>query len=193
MENLYVIADKGARTRSSAAVRPEEKEESGSAADSTWTPMVPHSAANRNDTGAEWRAGEFFKCLSSNAVSEFESLATPFCCPGDTVLITKDHEPSSILFLLQGRVKLTMNCINGKRLTLGTAGPGEILGLTAAVTGCPYEITAVAQVPCRMTSLPRQSFLDFLLCYPAAWHNSARLLGVEYKRGCEQLRLFGQA
>jgi CRP/FNR family transcriptional regulator len=122
---------------------------------------------------------------------EFESLAAPFSCDAAKVLITEEQQPRSILFLLEGRVKLTMNSREGKRLMLGIAMPGEILGLAAVITGRPYELTAEAQFPCTITALPRQIFLDFLLRYPVAWQNSARLLGVEYKRGCEQLRLLG--
>jgi CRP/FNR family cyclic AMP-dependent transcriptional regulator len=95
------------------------------------------------------------------------------------------------LFLLEGRVKLTMN--SSKRLTLGIAVPGDVLGLAAVVTGFHYEITAVAQFPCRIRALPRKSFLDLLLRYPVACQDSARLLSMEYKRACEQLRILGLA
>ena len=84
-----------------------------------------------------------------------------------------------------------MNSSGGKRLTLGIAVPGDVLGLAAVVTGCPYEITAVAQFPCRIRALPQKSFLDLLLRYPVAWENSARLLAVEFKQGCDQLRILG--
>lgn len=72
---------------------------------------------------------------------------------------------------------------------LGIARPGDILGLAAAVAGCSYESTAVAQFPCRVAALQRHIFIDFLMRYPVACQNSARLLSVEYKRGCDQLRI----
>ena len=144
-----------------------------------------------NDVSEEWRVGEFYRTLSLEAMIEFESLASPFSCEGAAVLLTEDEEPFQILFLLEGRVKLTMNSREGKRLTLGIAGAGETLGLAAVISGCPYEITAVAQYPCRIAALPRPIFLDFLLRYPVACQNSARLLCVEYKRSCEQLRTLG--
>jgi CRP/FNR family transcriptional regulator len=126
-------------------------------------------------------------------MSELESLAAPFCCDAARVLFAEEQPPSSILFLLEGRVKLTMNSSEGKRLTLGFALPGDVLGLAAVVTGSPYEITAVAQFPCRLRALPRNRFLDLLLRNPVAWQNVARLLSLEYKRGCNQLRIFGLA
>jgi CRP/FNR family transcriptional regulator len=124
-------------------------------------------------------------------MSEFGSLAAPSSCEGTTVLFTEEQDPVSVLFLLEGRVKLTMNSNEGKRLMLGIAGPGEIIGLAAAIAGSPYEITAVAQYPCKITAFSRRVSLDFLLRYPVACQNSARLLSIEYKRGCEQLRILG--
>jgi CRP/FNR family transcriptional regulator len=124
-------------------------------------------------------------------MSELESLGTQFCCEGATVLFAEEEQPCSILFLFEGRVKLSLNSIEGRRLILGFAGPGEILGLTSAISGCPYEITAEAQFPCRIMSLERQSFLDFLEHHPVACQNVARQLSLDYKRTCEQLRTLG--
>jgi len=191
MGNLYGQTHKEAQTCCAGADCLKEKAAHRSGGEFSGTAMLSHSEAMWNNARAEWRAGEFFKCLSPNAMIEFESLATSFSCERSTVLFAEEQEPDSILFVLEGKVKLAMNSIEGKRLTLGIAGPGEILGLAAAVSGCPYETTAVAQFPCRIGSLSRQSFLDFLLRHPVAWENSARLLSVEYKRGCEQLRLLG--
>src|SRR5579864_6433745 len=117
---------------------------------------------------AYWRRGEFFKHLSCAAMKEFESLAAPFSRRGNTVLFTQEQEASSVLFLFEGSVKLSLNSNTGGRLIIGFARPGEFLGLTSAVSGLPYEMTAETQFPCTITSIERQSFLDFLLHYPVA-------------------------
>ena len=191
MENLDKRSQKDAQGCCSGVDVPNANTVSNSVGDLTTTPMLLRSRHTWNDASVEWRAGEFYRDLSPEAMSEFEALAAPYCCEGTTVLFAEEQEPCNILFLLEGRVKLTMNSSEGKRLTLGIAMPGEILGLAAVVTGCPYEITAVAQFPCRIRALSRKSFLDLLLRYPVACQNSARLLSVEYKRGCEQLRILG--
>lgn len=189
MENLDERAQKDAQTCCSSADLYNANSVSGSEGDSARTPMGVHSGPKWKDARAEWRAGNFFKCLSLKTITEFESLVAPSRCERAAVLFSEGQEPLNILFLLEGKVKLTINSSEGKRLTLGIAGPGEILGLGAAVSGCPHETTAVAQFPSIITSLPRRSFLDFLLRHPVAWENSARLLSVEYKHGCEQLRI----
>jgi CRP/FNR family transcriptional regulator, cyclic AMP receptor protein len=140
-----------------------------------------------NETDANWRAGEFFKFLTPAAIKDFESLAAPFRCQENAVLFTEEEEPSRVLFLLEGSVKLSLNSITGGRLIIGIAGPGEILGLPAAVSGFPYDTAAETQFPCLITTLPRRSFLDFLVRYPRACLNVARQLSLDHNRACEQL------
>jgi CRP/FNR family transcriptional regulator len=144
-----------------------------------------------NDASAARRTGNFFSRLSPDAISQFESLAAPYRCKTSKVLISEGESPGAVLILLEGNVKVTMNSIDGHRLILGIAGMGEILGLAAAVSGHPYEITAEAQFPCKLASIPRRTFLDFLDRYPVAAHNVGLQLSQDYIRACEQLRFIG--
>jgi len=168
-----------------------ENAEAGSEGNSSHFSVRRSSATTWNDAQAVLRTGEFCKCLPPKAILELESLAAPHWCEENTVLLTEGGKPSKALFLLDGRVKLSMNSADGRRLILGVAAPGDILGLSAVVSGLPYEITAEARFPCRITSLPRQSFLDFLCRYPVAWQNVGCRMGLEHKQTCEQLRLLG--
>jgi CRP/FNR family transcriptional regulator, cyclic AMP receptor protein len=139
------------------------------------------------------RAGEFFRGLPDHAMMEFVPLAPLFCCPGNTVLFAEEQPPRSILFLLEGKVKFSMNSVEGRRLILGIVGPGEILGLASAVSGSPWNVTAETQLPCVIGAIQRQSFLDFLLSYPLACQNVARQLSLDSRRNCDQLRTVGLA
>jgi CRP/FNR family cyclic AMP-dependent transcriptional regulator len=124
-------------------------------------------------------------------MSEFESLSASLCCGRNAVLFAEADQPGKVLILLKGRVRLSMNSSEGRRLTLGFAEPGDILGLSAVISGCSYEITAEAQFPCGIAALPRQAFLNFLLRYPLAGHSVALQLSLENKRACEHLRILG--
>jgi CRP/FNR family transcriptional regulator len=124
-------------------------------------------------------------------MSEIESAGAPFCCRENTVLFAEEQEPRFVFFLLEGKVKLSMNSIGGRRLIVGFSESGDMLGLASAISGLPYEVTAEAQYPCRLRSLPRQSFLDFLFRNSVAYQNVARELSLEYKETFAQLRLFG--
>ena len=191
MEYLDERTQKGDQTCCGDADLHNANTVSDSTEDLTGAQKLIHSRPKWNDANAQWRAGEIYRDLSPMAMIELESLAASSCCAGNTVLFAEEQKPCNILFLLEGKVKLTMNSSEGKRLTLGIAVPGDVLGLAAVITGRPYETTAVAQFPCRIRALPRKSFLDLLLRYPVAWQNSARLLGAEFKQGCDQLRILG--
>ncbi|MGA7343446.1 MAG: Crp/Fnr family transcriptional regulator [Terracidiphilus sp.] len=169
----------------------QEKAENRSAGDFLRTATRRRSGTRPVGGTAPWKEGKFLKCLSRPAIREFESLAAPLFCEGATVLFAEEELPGKVFFLFEGRVKLSFNSMEGRRLTLGIAEPGDILGLAAAISGCPYEITAEAQVPCRIMALSRQCFLDFVLRHPVAGQNVALHLSLEYKRACEQLRILG--
>jgi|HubBroStandDraft_1064217.scaffolds.fasta_scaffold43777_2 CRP-like cAMP-binding protein len=139
------------------------------------------------------RAGEFFRGLPDQTMVELVPLAPLFRCPGNTVLFAEEQPPRSVLFLLEGKVKLSMNSVEGRRLILGIVGPGEILDLASAVSSSPHGITAETQLPCVMGAISRQSFFDFLLSYPLACQNVARQLSLESRRNCDQLRTVGLA
>jgi CRP/FNR family transcriptional regulator, cyclic AMP receptor protein len=135
--------------------------------------------------------GQFFKNLSIKAKDDFESLATEFECPRETVLIREEQRSSRVLFLLHGNVKISMNSFDGRRFLLGLAGAGDILGITSAVSGNPSEIRAESMYPCTIASLKRQDFLDFLRRHPIGFEIVATELSLHCARAFERLRMFG--
>jgi CRP/FNR family transcriptional regulator len=138
-----------------------------------------------------YRKGEFFRQTSDEALFDFASISERFFCPGTALILREGQKPASVLLLLEGRAKLSLNSSDGRRLIIGFASPGEILGLNSVVSGLPYEITAEAQFPCTISSLPRQSFLNFLLRSPVACQSVTRQLSLDYRRTVEQLRTLG--
>jgi CRP/FNR family transcriptional regulator len=129
--------------------------------------------------------------MSVEAKNAFGALGSQFQCPGATVLISEEQEPSNLLILLDGKVKISMNSFDGRRFLLGIAGVGDMLGLTSVVSGIRSEIRAEAMYPCTFASLRRQDFLDFLMRHPGVWKNVGRELGLHYAQTCERLRMFG--
>jgi len=144
-----------------------------------------------DDTGGPCGTEGFFKDLSAEAQREFASLATRFHCPGSTVLITEAEEPSSIFFLLDGEVNISMNSSDGRRLLLGVAGAGDTLGLTSVISGERSETRAQAMYPCSIAMLHRRDFLEFLSRHPIASQNVARELCAQLAGARARLRIFG--
>ena len=58
------------------------------------------------------------------------------------MLFVEGQAPRGIFVLCKGRVKLSICASDGKTLILKIAEAGEVLGLSAAVSGAPYELTA---------------------------------------------------
>ena len=135
--------------------------------------------------------GEFFRGLSVNARTDFGLLSTNFQCPSSMVLISEQQKPLSILFLLEGQVDISMNSFDGRRFLLGVASAGDILGLTSAISGNSSEIRAEVRYPCKIASMRRRDFLDFLLRYPVACQNVVRELSLHHTQACVRLRTFG--
>jgi len=138
--------------------------------------------ARDSDARSHWESGEFFRDLSIQAIREFESIAATRHYPASAVLIREEQEPSNVMFLLEGRVKLSINSIDGRRL---------IVGIASAISGCPHVITAEAQFPCMIAWLQREAFLDFLMHCPMAGQNVMRELSLDYNRTAQQLRILG--
>ena len=59
-------------------------------------------------------------------------------------------------------MKLSICSTDGKTLILKIAEPGEVLGLSATVSGKPYELTAETIDPCQVNFVKREDFLRFL-------------------------------
>ncbi len=181
MNNLDKRSSKRAPGCRSGPVLPNANPAGDSVNDLPGEPILANPVRKWNDPAAEWRAGEFFRDLSPATIGEFESLAAPSHYKGSEAVFTEEQEACTVHFLLEGRVKLTLNSSEGRRITLGIARPGEILNLADVIAGSPYETTAVAQFPSSITALPRSVFLDFLGRHPVAGRNSTRLLYVQEK------------
>lgn len=153
-------------------------------------PAHSPSEFKRDDPRWPSPTGEFFRGLSVNARIDFGLLSTNFQCSSSRVLISEQQKPVSILFLLEGQVNISMSSFDGRRFLLGVASAGDILGLTSAISGDSSEIRAEVRYPCKIASMRRRDFLDFLLRYPIACHNVVRELSQHHTRAYMRLRTF---
>jgi len=155
-----------------------------------FSPRISHEG-RLSAPSSPFGSGGFFRDLSVPAIRGLALTGSLVRYSGTRVVITEDERPHNILLLVKGSVRLSINSQEGRRLILGTAIPGEILGLASAVSNNPYEMTAEAQFPCVIQSIPRPAFFAFLTMYPAASHNLTRQLCTDYKRMNQRLRTLG--
>src|SRR6266851_8501000 len=61
-----------------------------------------------------------------------------------------------------GKVKLSTSSSEGKTLITKISDAGDILGLNAAISNHPYEVTAEMIEPGQANFIPREALLQFL-------------------------------
>ena len=103
----------------------------------------------------------------------------------------KARTPRGIFVLCKGRVKLSICSTDGKTLILKIAEPGEVLGLSATVSGKPYELTAETVDPCQVNFVKRDDFLRFLKEHSDACLRVAEQLSDKYNTACREIRSLG--
>jgi CRP/FNR family cyclic AMP-dependent transcriptional regulator len=124
---------------------------------------------NENGQFCKLRATEFFRQLGAAALKDFDALKTVTMYPRGAVLFLEKQKPSGVFVLCSGEVKLSINSVEGKTLTLRIAGIGEILGLTATLSGSIHEVTAEALRSCQVAFISGDAFLRFVAAHPEAY------------------------
>ena len=94
-----------------------------------------------NCVSCKLRKDKWFCGLSSDVLRSFSASSHLSTYPGGAVLFVEGQMPRGGLILCSGRVKLSTTS-RGKVLILKMAVPGEALGLSAVISGTPYELTA---------------------------------------------------
>jgi len=129
--------------------------------------------------------------LSPVAAKEFEAIKYSSTYPPNSMLFLENESARGIYLLCSGEVKLSVSSRGGKTLILRIAKPGDILGLTANMSGSPYEASAETLHPCQIAFVRREDFVNFTQKYPEAYRTVAQQLGGQYAVACEQLRTVG--
>jgi CRP/FNR family cyclic AMP-dependent transcriptional regulator len=119
--------------------------------------------------------------LSDRALTDLNALGAQTEVPTGTRLFAEDERSDTVFVLCSGQVKLSCTSRDGKTLILKIAMPGDVLGLSAAISGTPHEVTAITVEPTQIKSIPRADFLAFLEKHGEASLHSAKLLSGDYK------------
>lgn len=121
----------------------------------------------------------------------FDSTNEVSFVPEGRVLFARGENPTGIYLLYAGTVALTVSSPNGRRLSLHTAGAGEILGLGAAVSGRAHEMTAETTSNARIGFICRSDLLRFLQQQREVSWNLLELLSKDVQACYELLRIVG--
>jgi CRP/FNR family transcriptional regulator len=137
------------------------------------------------------RKESFFCQLQAGALKAFDAIRSSSVYPEGAVLFMEKQDSRGVFVLCEGQVKLSISSSEGKTMILRLAKPGEILGLTAAFAGTPYEVTAETLRPCQVAFIRRDDFMRFVSQHPEIYHAMVKQLATFYDDACGQLRTVG--
>jgi CRP/FNR family transcriptional regulator len=144
------------------------------------------SVASRGPCETNSSAGRFggnlpFCDLKGEALAQFVSIAPEISHSRGESLFLEGEVPNCVFVICSGRIKLSVSSREGKTAILRIAGPGEILGLSAAMSGTPHETSAEAVELCRVKPIRVNDFVRFLHKYPEAAAEATACLLRDYR------------
>ncbi len=129
--------------------------------------------------------------LPPAALQAFEGIKYATAYPRGAVLFVQGQLPRGIFVLCKGSVKLAVNSPSGTTAIVKVAEPGEVLGLSATISGKPHEVTAETIDPCQVNFVKRDDFLRFLKDDVEACFKVAEQLSEKYHKACKEVRWLG--
>jgi CRP/FNR family transcriptional regulator len=108
------------------------------------------------------RPDRLFCDLPNNVLQALNSVKENLSCPRNTVLFREGQAAKGLFVLCVGRAQLSVCSASGRRLTLRIAVPGEVLGLSASLTGSSYEVTAELLDNAQVALVRRKDLLRIL-------------------------------
>ena len=138
--------------------------------------------------------GEHLFCnLSLNAGQRLNEIKSTAVYPRGAMLFIEGQLPRGVFVLCTGKVKLSTTSREGKTIITKISEPANILGLSAVISGCPYEVTAEMMEPGQANFVPRDCLLQLMKDFPEAAARIAQQLSRNYFTAYEEIRTLGLA
>ena len=114
--------------------------------------------------------------FSDKALRRFEEMGRHLAFPGRAMIFEQSQCSSQVFVVRLGSVKLFSTSKEGRRMIIRVAGPGDILGLNAALNDLPYEVTAQTLEPSQLMGIRRGDLLWLLETDPEVGRKTAQVL-----------------
>ena len=137
------------------------------------------------------RSDGIFCDLPVSALQGFEDIKFATAYPPGAVLFVEGQTPRGIFVICKGSVKLSINSPSGRTMIVKLAEAGEVLGLSATISGKPYEVTAETIDPSQINFVKREDFLEFLKGDVDVCFKVAKQLSDKYHNACKEVRSLG--
>ena len=104
----------------------------------------------------------FFCRFSPSVARAVDEVSHHTVMPAGAVLFVEGQSPRGVFILCSGVVKLSTTSKEGKVLILKQSKAGDVLGLSAAISGTNYEMTAETASACQLNFIGRQDVMKML-------------------------------
>lgn len=108
--------------------------------------------------------------------------------PAGEVVFREGEQPRGIFFLYSGTVDLIFSARNGLKKSLRTILPGEVMGLSDAISNTPYDCTATTRTCANISFIPLEELRRQLEEMPALWLTIAKYLSADLGSCWESMR-----
>lgn len=132
-------------------------------------------------TACTHRNSQFFCGFSHSVLQSLNQVSHKSTVPAGAILFVEGQAPRGMFIVCSGKVNLSTTSREGKILILKTATAGEVLGLSASISGVGYETTAETATPCQLTFIERKRFLELLECHSEMGAHTAQCLSRDYQ------------
>lgn len=139
-------------------------------------------------SACESRKRGYFCDFSTKVLSAFESIKLTRSYPKGKAFFTQGQPATGIYIVCQGKAKLSIYSQDGKTVILRVAEPGEVLGLSSAMSNRSHHATAEALEPCQVNFIAKKDFDEFLDKNREAAKHTIVQLTKNYERACVQIR-----
>lgn len=137
------------------------------------------------------REEHLFCNLSAAALQKLNEIKSTAVYPKSALLFIEGQQPRGVFVLCTGKAKLSTSSSEGKTLITKISQAGDVLGLNAAISNHPYEITAEMIEPGQANFIPRDALLQFLKQYGEVALRVAEQLSQNYYTAYEEIRTLG--
>jgi len=153
--------------------------------------LIMESMMQSSCLSCDFRPDRLFCDMPLESLKSFDEIKSLATFPRGTLLFAEGRPVRGIYILCDGRAKLSICSDNGRRLTLRVAGPGEVLGLGAALSNTPYEVTAELLDGSQVVFVRRKELMKFLREHPEVCMQIVRMLSQDLHGAYERVRTIG--
>lgn len=137
------------------------------------------------------REEHLFCDLPTQALQELNEIRSTAVYPQSALLFIEGQQPRGIFVLCSGKVKLSTTSGEGKTIITRISAPGDVLGLNAAISNHPYEVSAELIEPGQANFISRDALLQFLKQHGDVALRVAEQLSRNYYAAYEKIRTLG--